>query len=96
MRADIEKIIKTIHPVLSSYGIAMASIVGSIATGEDTEESDLDLVIEIRNPMSLLTFSALKIELEELLNRKVDLMERSALKPRLKQSILSNEIMIFG
>ena len=96
MKNDINQIIKMINPVLSRYGIHSASIVGSMAYGNDTDESDIDLVVEIDKPMSLLTFSALKIELEELLQKKVDLLERSALKPRLRQSILSKEIIISG
>ena len=65
-----------------------------MAYGDYTDESDLDLVVEIDKPMSLLTFASLKIELEELLNKKVDLLERSAIKHRLRQSILAKEIII--
>ena len=94
MKNDINQIIKMINPVLSRCGIHSASIVGSMAYGNDTDESDIDLVVEIDHPMSLLTFSALKIELEELLQKKVDLLERSAIKHRLRQSILSKEIIV--
>ena len=94
MKRDISKIIQIINPVLTRYGIHSASIVGSMAYGDYTDESDIDIVVDIEKPMSLLTFSALKIELEELLHIKVDLLERKALKPRLRQSILSKEIMI--
>jgi len=94
MKADINHIILLIKPVLTKYGIHSASIVGSIAYGNDTESSDIDLVIEIDRPMSLLTFASIKIELEEILKRKVDLLERSAIKPRLKQSILLKEIIV--
>lgn len=94
MKENINDIIRKINPVLIRYGIHSASIVGSMAHGDYTEDSDLDLVIEIGKPMSLLTFSALKIELEQLLHRKVDLMERSAIRPRLRKSLLSKEIHI--
>ena len=94
MTNDISDIIKKIKPVLNRYGIHSASIVGSMAYGDYTDESDVDLVVDIEKPMSLLTFSALKIELEELLHKKVDLLERSALKLRLRQSILSKEIIV--
>ena len=83
-----------INPVLSRYGIHSASIAGSMAYGDYSDESDLDLVVEIDTPMSLLTFATLKIELEELLHQKVDLPERSAIKPRLRQSLLAKEIII--
>jgi uncharacterized protein len=94
MKTDIKHIIQLIKPVLSKYGVQSASIVGSIANGNDTESSDIDLVIEIDRPMSLLTFASIKIELEEILKRKVDLLERSAIKPRLKQLILLKEIIV--
>ena len=93
-RTDITDLIQKIRPVLTRYGIRSASIVGSVAYGKDTEESDIDLVVEIERPMSLLTFVALKLELEELLEKKVDLLERSAIKPGLRKSVLSREIVI--
>lgn len=80
--------------MLARYGIFSASVVGSMAHGDYTNKSDVDIVVEIEHPMSLLTFSALKIELEELLHRKVDLLERSAIKDRLKKSVLSKEIRV--
>jgi predicted nucleotidyltransferase len=94
LKNDINDIIRKIRPVLTRYGIQSASIVGSMAYGDFTDESDIDLVVDIEKPMSLLTFSALKIELEELLHKKVDLLERSAIKLRLRQSILSKEIIV--
>lgn len=86
--------ISLIKPVLARYGVRSASIVGSFAHGTETRRSDLDLIIEIDKPMSLLTFATIKIELEETLGRKVDLMERSAITPRLRQSILTKEIVV--
>jgi len=94
VNTNIADIIHKIGPVLKRYGIRSASIVGSVAYGDDTADSDLDLVVEIERPMSLLTFAALKIELEELLQKKVDLIERSTIKPRLRQSVLSREIVL--
>jgi len=94
MKIDIDHIKRTSKPVFKKYGIHTASIVGSIAYGDYTVESDLDIVVEIDKPLSLLTFSKIKIELEELLNIKVDLIVRSAIKERLKKSLLSKEIII--
>ena len=96
MKKYLSDIIQKINPVLARSGIHSASIVGSMAYGDYTDESDIDLVVEIDQPMSLLTFSALKIELEELLQKRVDLLERSAIKHRLRQSILSKEIIVTG
>jgi len=94
MDNEIREIIRKIRPVLTRYGIDSASIVGSFAHGDQTGKSDVDIVVDITEPMSLLTFSTLKTELEELLHRKVDLLERSAIKERLKKFIFSKEIRV--
>ncbi|MBC8315118.1 MAG: nucleotidyltransferase domain-containing protein [Bacteroidales bacterium] len=94
MREKINDIKESIKPILSKYGIRNAFIVGSVARGEDTIQSDIDIVVEIDQPLSLLTFARIKIELEEILHKKVDLIERSAIKPRLKKYLLENEILI--
>lgn len=81
-------------PVLMKYGIASASVSGSYATGQQTNRSDIDLIVEFDLPVGLLTFSRIKRELEEALGRKVDLMERSAIKPRIRKYLLRDEIPI--
>ena len=69
--------------------------VGSVARDEEIETSDIDIIIEATKDMSLLTFSRLKLELENVLKKKVDLIERSAVKPRLKNYLLKDEVKVF-
>ncbi|MBS3777611.1 MAG: nucleotidyltransferase domain-containing protein [Bacteroidales bacterium] len=92
---DLNEIKKQIKPVLQKHGINQASIVGSVARDEDNENSDIDIIIEATKDMSLLTFSRLKLELENVLKKKVDLIERSAVKPRLKNYLLKDEVKVF-
>ena len=94
MKMDIEDIKKTILPVLKKYGVKKAGIFGSVVRGEDTEKSDIDILVEIEDRMSLLEFAGLKLELEELLGRKVDLGEYSVIKPIIKEQILKEETVI--
>ena len=73
----------------------MAGIFGSYSRGEQKRTSDIDIVVDIKNKnMSLLGFIRLNRLLEEALKRKVDLVEYSAIKPRLKDRILKEEIRI--
>ncbi|HID28316.1 MAG TPA: hypothetical protein EYP22_10995 [Methanosarcinales archaeon] len=65
-----------------------------IVRGEDTEKSDVDILVEIEERMSLLDFVGLKLELEESLGIKVDLGEYSTIKPIIKEQILSEEVAI--
>ena len=81
---------KTTIPVLKKYGVTKAAVFGSYARGEANQNSDIDILVDIKKDLSLLGFSALKQELQEALNRRVDLIEYSQIKPLLKQSILED------
>jgi len=70
MSHQVEEIKNKILPILKRYGVRRASIFGSVARGEATENSDIDILVEIRSNISLLDFVGLKLELEEVLGRK--------------------------
>ena len=91
---DIDKIKKKILPILKRYGVTKAGIFGSVVRGEETKESDIDILVEIEGRMSLLEFAGLKLELEEALSKPVDLGEYSTIKPIIKEQILSEEVPI--
>jgi len=91
----LEEIRKKITPVLRKHGVRKASIFGSAVRGEMREDSDIDILVEIDRDISLLEFVALKLELEDVLGRKVDLVEFEAIKPRLKDRILKEQVVIF-
>lgn len=90
---DIQKIIQ---PILWKYPIKRASIFGSYARQEAHENSDIDILVEFSSSVSLLQFVSIKLELEDILGKKVDLVEYSTLKPQLKANILKEQIAIYG
>ena len=65
------------------YSVRTLSIFGSYARGEQTAESDLDLLVEFEKTPNLYTFGGMALDLEEALNVRVDLFTRSTLKPRI-------------
>ncbi len=69
---------------------------GSSARGDDTEVSDVDILVEFGNDISLLDYMKIKLNLEDILNKKVDLVEYQAIKPQLRKRILSDEIRMYG
>ena len=81
-------------PAIRGYNVKRAGIFGSWVRGEETGNSDIDILVEIEDDISLLDFAGLKLELEESLGRKVDLGEYSAIKPIIKDQILSEEMPI--
>ena len=90
----IEEIKERIIPILQRYGIKKAAIFGSLAKGEAKTSSDVDILVEIKSDMSLLDFIGIKIELEEALKMKVDLVEYDTIKPLIKEKILSEQVAI--
>ncbi|MFQ5710743.1 MAG: nucleotidyltransferase family protein [Candidatus Geothermarchaeales archaeon] len=94
MRTHIEEIRREILPVLKRYDVVRAAIFGSFTRGEMREGSDIDILVEFKGEKSLLDLAGLKIELEELLGRKVDVLTYNSLHPLLKHKILSEQEVI--
>ena len=91
---QIEEIKKTLIEVLRKHGVKKAALFGSIVRGEATEESDIDLLIEFEGRKSLLDLAGLKLDLQELLRRRVDVLTYKSLHPLLKERILSEQEVI--
>ncbi|MCK4398769.1 MAG: nucleotidyltransferase family protein [Methanophagales archaeon] len=95
MKKDqIDEIKKTLIEVLKKHGVKKAALFGSIVRGEATEESDIDLLIEFGGRKSLLDLAGLKLELQELLRRRIDVLTYKSLHPLLKERILSEQEVI--
>ena len=91
---DLKHVNDKIVPILKCYGVKRAAVFGSFVRGEATERSDLDILVEIGNDISLLDFNEIKLEIKEALGKKVDLVEYKAIKPILRKRILKEEIPI--
>lgn len=78
----------------SKYGISRIGVFGSIVRGEGSTDSDIDLLVDFEKnaEVSLLRFVEIERHLSELLGRKVDLVERRALKPFIGRQILSEVV----
>jgi len=76
---------------LKRYGVKKASLFGSFVRGENTERSDIDILVEFEGERSLLDLSSLKIDLEEALGRRVDVLTYNSINPLLKERILKEQ-----
>jgi hypothetical protein len=90
MQAVREKIIE----ILRKNDVKRASFFGSIVRGEMTEGSDVDILVEFEGKKSLLDLAHLKNELEDTINRRVDVLTYKSLHPRLKDRILAEQVPI--
>src|SRR3989344_7801096 len=92
---EIERIKSKIIKILKSNNVKRAGIFGSYSRGEQRKNSDIDIAVKIKDKnMSLLGFIRLIRILENALKRKVDLVEYDAIKPRIKDNILKEEVRI--
>ncbi len=80
-----------IIPILRKYGVIKASLFGSIVRGENIDQSDIDLLVELPETASLLELASLKMDLEERLGKKVDVLTYDSLHPLLKDRILHEQ-----
>lgn len=77
------------------FGVRRLGLFGSVARGEDTEQSDLDFLVEFESK-SFDSYMDLRDFLERLFGRRVDLVMAGALKPRLRGKILRETVHATG
>lgn len=77
-----------LRELVSHYGLAHPRVFGSVLTGTDTDESDLDLLVEPRQSTSLLTLAGLKIDAEKLLGVPVSVLTPNGLPPKFRRDVL--------
>jgi predicted nucleotidyltransferase len=94
MNKNVEQIKRKILPVLNRYGVTKVGLFGSCIRDEMATDSDIDILVEIEKDISLLDFVGLKLEIEEVLGRKVDLVEYDTIKPLLRERILKEQVII--
>ena len=91
----MDNISQTITPILKSFGIPKAAIFGSYARGEQTKESDIDILIMPTEEMSLFDFFDVRYKLEDVLQIKVDLVSYRGINKYIKDNILRDQVVLY-
>jgi hypothetical protein len=79
--SDIKETLKSHKTRLSAkYGLNNIAIFGSYGRGQQTDDSDVDILVDFRHPIGV-EFIDLADELEKLLRVKVDLVSKNGVKP---------------
>jgi uncharacterized protein len=76
------------------YGVQTLSLFGSYVRGEQRPQSDLDVLVEFAETPGLFAYVDLQDTLSELLGIRVDLVMRSALKPRIARHVLQEVVAV--
>lgn len=90
-----ETLSERINEIKRDFGVTKIGIFGSYTRNDQHEESDIDILVEFSKDYKTFdNYMGLKFHLEELLNMKVDLIMKSALKPALADKILQELILV--
>ena len=87
----LEKIKQEVLPVLKAAEIKKAALFGSYVRGDNTKQSDIDILVEMPENASLFELAGLKNDLEEKLKKNVDVVTYKSINPLIKDSILNNQ-----
>jgi predicted nucleotidyltransferase len=88
----IREVLKRFKPILTEkYKVKQIGVFGSWARGEQSEESDVDLLVEFAEPIGW-EFVDVKEFLEQILGRPVDLVTAAMLRPSFKNGVLSEVV----
>lgn len=77
-----------IRQIALSHRVQDIRVFGSTARGEDTEDSDLDLLVEPTSETTLLDIGAIRFELKQLLGLDIDVLTPNALPDKVRAQVL--------
>jgi predicted nucleotidyltransferase len=97
---ELSKHLEQIRRLCSLYKVKALFAFGSVTTDNFRTDSDIDLIVEIdeKDPISYSeSYFNFKFQLEQLLQRQIDLLEQKAIKnPYLKEQIEKTKVLIYG
>ena len=86
---DIRRLRPEIMKLARKYRARKVSVFGSCVRGEMHEDSDIDFLVDFEDDYRLLDIAGLLVGLEDLLGCKIDVVPRRALKPFLRDTVIS-------
>ena len=81
-----------IDTLAQRHGASHIRVFGSVARGDDTEFSDIDILIDMKKASSLLDLIGFQQDLSKMVGRRADVLTERALSPYLRERILSEAV----
>ncbi|MGE4518609.1 MAG: nucleotidyltransferase family protein [Desulfobacteraceae bacterium] len=92
MKPEVKNII---IDICKKNDISKACLFGSAARGEETESSDIDILIKFSKPKSLIFLAGIERILSESVGQKVDLVTENSLSPYIRENVLKDMEIIY-
>jgi uncharacterized protein len=83
---------QAILEIARRHGAHDVRIFGSVARGDNTEASDLDLIVRFDEGRTLLDHGGLLMDLRDLLGMKVDVIDEEGMRPRFRDEVMKEAI----
>ena len=93
---SIAEIKERVIPIAENYGVKRVVLFGSYARGEATENSDVDFRIDEGKIHDLFALSDFRLDLEDILCKKVDVVTSVGLRDKFLTSIKDDEVVLYG
>ena len=95
--AKIKKMIPRMQRFFAQQPVRRAYLFGSCSRGEETKDSDIDILVDFdkSKPIGLFQYVNIKLELQDLLQREVDLVEEGELLPFAQASADRDKLLIY-
>lgn len=94
--ATVAAILRSIESEWRSLGVTRVRVFGSVARGEATDLSDVDLLLDLQEGSGLLRLMAAKDLFEDVLGTRIDAITERAIKPQLRRGILTDAVDILN
>lgn len=92
---DIKPLLNKISTICRENNVAMLGVFGSVARGEDSPTSDVDLLVKLSKPVGFIEFISLEDKFRDILGRNVDLATEASLHPLIRKNVLADLHVIY-
>jgi len=95
--AEVRNMIPRMRRFFAKQPVKRAYLFGSCSRGEETSDSDVDILIDLdkSKPIGLFQYVNMKLDLQDLLHREVDLVETGELLPFAQESANRDKVLIY-
>jgi len=83
----VRSLARELRALLAEHGASNVEVFGSVARGDDREDSDIDLLVDLAPSVGMFDLARMRSEAETLLERDVDIVPRANLKPGFADAI---------
>jgi len=93
---EVVQLLNSLSKDYAQFGIKSMGLFGSMARDEAKVDSDIDILVEFKDTPTFDSYMNLKFYLEDLLGRKVDLVEKETLHPSLRSAVESEGVAVLA